>query len=288
MALRGRFDSSTVLSADVRDSYPLQGGQQSSREAGEEGILLGKAGELRRNVVPTHSHFSGCIVQLKMTFAEIPGKTFVGTGTSWKRNNFYYIVTAAHNFIKTDVTGEKYHAQKVTALALRNGDSYRWAIPLEGWAVCPGYEDSPTIGSGRDIAVGYFDRCKWVDVCEPPGDRCGQLPITMPLTGEAPPNPDSIVNVTGYPAQYPGQMYTMKGNIRDCCRTRDGMAVLLYRNIDTSGGQSGSPLMEETRAGYIIRGVHVGTDGINNIATLVSAPIGSWLRSELGTIDQMY
>ena len=83
----------------------------------------------------------------------------------------------------------------------------------------------------------------------------------------------SIIKVIGYPAEYDGILYEMEGTIKEIRKFDDGHAIIVYNNINASGGYSGSPLYLKTANNiWMIIGVHVGYDPrINcNLATAIT------------------
>lgn len=60
--------------------------------------------------------------------------------------------------------------------------------------------------------------------------------------------------ITGYPAGYQYHQYTMSGIITNCDNN------MLYYQIDTTGGQSGSPIYSNN----IVYGIHVNGENSNN------------------------
>merc|ERR1719233_2420782 len=87
----------------------------------------------------------------------------------------------------------------------------------------------------------------------------------------------SKVAVTGYPGEYDGLMYTMSGEI-DKVKKKTYGTVMTYSNINTTAGQSGSPVIHNG----VIAGIHVGCFDVN-VATTITDSVRKWIRGKVSS-----
>ena len=107
---------------------------------------------------------------------------------------------------------------------------------------------------------------------------------------------DKIV-ISGYPAipeSFTGHLYTMRGTIFDVIKTDQGGRLILYKDVDTTGGQSGSPvylIRWNPRTGervlYLI-GIHVGWNPTYqaNAATCIDNRMLDWINFAAITLTE--
>ncbi len=67
------------------------------------------------------------------------------------------------------------------------------------------------------------------------------------------------IKIIGFPGEYDRELYEMCGTIKEIRERKDGK-LILYDDLDTSEGQSGSPIYLERDGKWRIIGVHVGYD----------------------------
>lgn len=156
---------------------------------------------------------------------------------------------------------------------MRNGpDQCRRSYPLKKWAVFPGYVEKSNMGSGRDIAIATYDGS---DDPEFESTTCTDMCWGPAETLQVGTN----YRVAGYPAEHGGYLYSMDGHIAKVQDVGDGLKVVCYNDLDTTGGQSGSPFCEISKHDMkITRGVHIGTDFNTNMATLITPTVEGWMR----------
>jgi len=84
------------------------------------------------------------------------------------------------------------------------------------------------------------------------------------------------LTITGYPGEYHTQ-WTDSGTAKILKKTKHNGAIVIYDNIDTTPGQSGSPVILNGR----LAGIHVGELGNCNIATIITAQVKGWINFRL-------
>ncbi len=89
------------------------------------------------------------------------------------------------------------------------------------------------------------------------------------------------VSVTGYPSEKQ-TMHTMGGNIEEIDKHR------VHYSIDTTGGQSGSPVWYTNNGNPIAAAVHIGSHhGLKNTGTKINKKIIKFMEKEWNTtLDQ--
>jgi len=107
------------------------------------------------------------------------------------------------------------------------------------------------------------------------------------------------LSVIGYPGDYAGEngggrQAGMDGTVDKVYPAPLGF-LITYKDLDTTGGQSGSPVFykvqhdkewgrshnSDTPYQWFLVGVHVGTDGHVNVATAITPEVLSWTEEVL-------
>ena len=70
----------------------------------------------------------------------------------------------------------------------------------------------------------------------------------------------------------------MTGTIKEIRLLPNGKTILLYNDINTSGGQSGSPVFLIREEKYYLIGIHVGTANGMNVATGITKELRKWIK----------
>lgn len=68
---------------------------------------------------------------------------------------------------------------------------------------------------------------------------------------------DHIILI-GYPNEYQGKLYQMRGAIKSIQKSTKYKLDIFYHNIDTTHGQSGSPIFAFKKNKWILIGIHRG------------------------------
>lgn len=173
------------------------------------------------------------IVLLRMNFNGTPYK---GTATIIHRSlNSLYLLTCAHNVIQMDKNLNEVVTAEGVEFAINQNTKYRWKeLACYSKASCvvhPKYAHDPTPTSGHDIAIIKVD----IDV----DDELLKNIKPLKLRGiESDITSYSGAKVIGYPGEKDGELYGMSGDYNLVNKS----TVIKYEKIDTSGGQSGSPI----------------------------------------------
>lgn len=142
-------------------------------------------------------------------------------------------------------------------------------------------------GHGYDIAVSSFHL---EDATPPISDIEGMKESLLKIVPSFPEpkqhQKGNSIEVIGYPGEKDGRLYKMRGSINKITSINGGNQIVMYTDIDTTGGQSGSPVYKITSAGdYELVGIHVAYinkhDG--NFATLITKELKDWLINKLAT-----
>lgn len=228
---------------------------------------------------------------------EFNGTPFTGTATVIADGSC--LLTCAHNVVEYDETTKTFVNPTSVWFEFRENKPGSGSILIKRYkvtriAVYPPYFKDPSSASGFDLAL-----C-WIDVHT--GDHT--MKEQESKYGRAPPNPLSgaystnLLVVVGFPGEHKGEKWGMVGDIPydkqegwvfgpDPFSTKkyktEGKEILVYDFIDTSPGQSGSPVigMDSTE----IFGVHTGGSASlkKNWATYISPAKLQWIVDSLGS-----
>jgi len=90
------------------------------------------------------------------------------------------------------------------------------------------------------------------------------------------------LKVYGYPGEKDkrGDPYEMIGSISNVT-PKDGGSFIAYNDIDTTHGQSGSPVLVYEDELWSIIGIHQGydSDSESNVASIINENILEWIKS---------
>jgi len=243
----------------------------------EEGWVCGEKGEEKRTLVSplTHGTFQSTQGQL-CTIKD--NESFVGSGTvcllgsSFKDG--YFLLTCAHNFVTINKGLETTIVKANSALYNYMQDGRKNCLiqaKVTSFHIHPMYHDHWELHEGYDIAIakldGDFNRAPpsqnsyWSDI-ESEGAKEGEE-----------------ICVIGYPGEKDGFLYMMKGTIYEIRSLDSNRKIILYNDINTTPGQSGSPVYLKRGAKWARIGVHVGYDPSVkcNVATGITKEMKSWI-----------
>lgn len=254
-----------------------------------EGYLLGSmAEEKRTKVKPNRKDYSGVICQIVSEFNE-DGETkrYLGTGSIQVADNCnkLFIVTCAHNFVQEcedfDTVDLNYAARSTIFLSRDGKGEFLFKAPILNYVVHPEYLKRPRIHDGFDIAVATFE----LNDALPPVDDIDRFKRKcikyMPyFTASHSHNTGDSILIIGYPGEKHGFLYQMEGTIYATKKRKAGTEVIIYRDIDTTCGQSGAPVYKKDEDGeWEIIGIHVGyfKKKKANLATLITHKLKHWI-----------
>jgi len=196
------------------------------------------------------------------------------------KNNKFFLLTCAHNFVQVD---------KGLGKKIKYMDSMRYDYSktheskfntsyVSNISIFPGYLENPDIIQGFDIAIGLLDG----EFNNAPFSKNSQWST---IDDEECKNGD-VICVIGYPGEYNEKLYKMEGTIFEIRKLENGRKLILYNDIDTSPGQSGSPVLLKKNNKWFIIGIHVGYDrSLNvNIATAITNDVYDWVEDQMNKL----
>jgi len=220
---------------------------------------------------------SKCIGQLFMKFSKTK-KWSCGTAFIFhvdKKNREIYLLTAAHNVIKN---GEHLqHLDFESRENTENGSKLLHKYKIIKYCVHPEYiKTNFDSEKGYDLAILIMrDEKHYYS-----SHNNAHIPVLSALIGE---DFEKIqkhdIKVIGFPGEKNGEIWGMKGtqdNSNDSI-VIDSNNVIRYNNIDTTRGQSGSPIILNDNKSII--GIHVaGNDqSYTNYGTLLTIEKYIWI-----------
>lgn len=227
---------------------------------------------------------------LRMAFN---GKCSTGTATLIAGGTC--LLTCAHNVVDYDPTAnnEKFTMAEGIWFEIRNNNPEemkkedpkdwsteiaRYTVNINTIAVHDLYYSYPNSYSGFDLALCWIDVPEKDTTLRNDSYSCSSYPVAVT-------DWDSKASVVGFPGEYEGEKWGMVGSVdigKYHNRVKPGqeMEILLYDEIDTTEGQSGSPVM--LGIGDII-GVHTGGNEVKgkNWATLINTAKLEWIEKKI-------
>jgi len=221
-----------------------------------------------REKLTKYDETSMCIGQLSMTFLDrvnaVGTATLVKTGCG--KDATFFLMTCAHNLhhnLFEFATGLTFYR------ALFEGDTESCdKIEVNEFYISKEYlrllkENVSDVFTGHDWAICLVEQDpKFFEMKIP---DLLQLNFTNDKLKEK-----NQITITGYPGEKkfrPYHQWTMTGNISAIKRKKNNALVMLYDNIDTTGGQSGSPVISNCK----MVGIHCGGTSKVNGATIISS-----------------
>lgn len=252
----------------------------------EKYVVGCKSHELRERIIPELGSKSGTCGQLQIYFPDGDGP-YVGTASICEFNGKgHFLLTAAHNFVRKMPSGPEY-AETVEFYHSRNGiSSFAGKYLVTKSIVHPKYiTEKFDSTSGYDIAVASFKKTGYEkNKTISKNTLWGCIDNYSNIGSHSKVKIGTKICVQGYPAQFQGQInpgfqYKMDGTIAVLAKQDTGGMIVSYKDLDTSGGQSGSPLTFYRDGQEIIIGVHVaGVAGKENWATAITDEIFAWVE----------
>jgi len=249
---------------------------------GKEMYVLGnKDNELRKKLGKSdRNKYIGFLV---MKFGKYG--TSYGSACLVKHEGAFILLTCAHNVCQHFKSGFK-KATKVTFYRGRYGEEWLSKHQVRFYVIHPHYTESFNVNGkhnifdGVDIAICFL---RWDEELEKQKSKW-EMDDNFPRLWTPPKSYDfddnMKINVTGYPAgsQYCMHQYSMDGNANEIQRSHTKEIeghILTYKDLDTTEGQSGSPVMSDNK----IVGVHsrcIKEDKVN-VATFINSHMLTWI-----------
>jgi len=263
--------------------------------------------EKKGNNVNTDSIYSR-IGQLMVTLTSDQNKevsrNILGTATyigSCAETGRHFILTCAHNFMYVCDDEDKTVMKAMRAvffLGRQSLDDNSNVCKVTDWIVYPDYKKQMNTYGGADIALAIIDLPSHIKF---PIGKFGISADWFDIQDK-----DVPLSIYGYPGEKElvGGLYGMEGcsNSLRMVKSTNRTDLIQYSDIDTSGGQSGSPILlrlqlENGHEGYYIGAVHVAEDMANkvNFGTLLTKDKFQWMiqkrkistESEIGKVKSI-
>jgi len=248
--------------------------------------VLGDQHELGRKLGENDVH--ECIGELVMSFS---GKRMYGTATLvWHDSDrpTFFLLTCAHNILRRTRREDWIAPIDVTFYRGRWGkNEFLSRHEVRKGFVHPNYKTlyekygERSMYQGADVAVCFFYEGLDNEFRQLKNNRKIDDLLQLKKSWNNSSRDDDL-NITGYPDGLHCQ-YSMDGNVNEI-KFGCGGKVLTYKNINTSTGHSGSPVMCESK----IVGVHVGHswEYNYNVATYVTPAIRQWMQDKINEVSQ--
>jgi len=155
----------------------------------------------------------------------------------------------------------------------RDSENYDSCSKIYNAKNFPEYLEHPFINYGFDIALALL-QSDFPNIQNTNNCFLSNVVTTETVQGDR-------ILVIGYPADKNGKLFMMEGNIKEIRDLGNDRKIILYDNINTSGGQSGSPVFLKREEKLYLIGIHVGYDSSEgvNIATAITKSIQAWITT---------
>jgi len=239
-----------------------------------EGKVVNGTKELRIKLSPPAKNTLECVQG--QICSRVDKKFYVGSGSINLFYTSFVLLTCAHNFVHIEdgLTFKLNFIETSRFDYSKDGSDYFNSSYIKTYTIYPGYFTNSTIYSGFDLAVGFlegnFD------------DAPMSLNSSMLSIESAKAKKGDVICIIGYPAEYGGDLYKMEGTIKQILDVGTGRKLILYDDIDTSGGQSGSPIYLKRKNNWYKIGVHIGYDASAkvNVGTAITTTVFKWIEQE--------
>ena len=273
-----------------------------------EVMVATKYMDLREEMNPqqplSHNTFIG---QMSIEFNN---KIFIGTGQIIDMDmdkQIGYILTCAHNVVNVDKIDKKtkLYATNIWFTLKDEDHNDKCKFSIIKSFVYPPYWNDPTPESGNDAAICLFkfdikdlDKEQKEIIDNVKHASSNSLFYDYTPTNSVP-NSIECIELIGFSADQTGEMWGMSvyggefenfaedDNYKIKYGPNKGMNIkdklITYTFIDTSGGQSGSPLMIFTSHRWGIAGIHCGGSEISgkNYSTKIRKDLIQWIAHKL-------
>jgi len=270
---------------------------------GQDGVEMYVAGsednELRKKL--GKSDMNKYIGHLVMRFpSKTKGEydTFSGSACLVQHEGAIILLTCAHNVCQPLKGGHSFSlATKVTFYRGRNGKDWLSRHQVRFFNVHPHYKKSFEINGkhnvydGVDIAICFLRWDEELKMLKSKWEVDDNFPRLWTPPNKSYDFDDKMkINVTGYPAEsrFSMHQYSMDGHANEIKRSHTKELnghILTYKDLDTTKGQSGSPVMSDNK----IVGVHAGCSHKDkvNVATFITSHMLTWIGSSIAKYGNM-
>lgn len=227
---------------------------------------------------------------------EFNGTCFIGTATLICKGNC--VLTCAHNVVEYDGTTKKFVYPASVWFELRenklgSGSAMINRYKVSKISIYPPYLDNPMSTSGFDLALCWINAEDDHIMKEIYAKYWNYMPIVIARGYST-----NMATVVGFPGEHRGEKWGMTGDVTPSCSidTTRGWSfgygseyageILVYDFIDTSPGQSGSPVVGLPTD---ILGVHTGGSASlkKNWATYITPTKFDWIANSLGNSGEV-
>ena len=258
--------------------------QSSRQNVPAEKVLAGGADRRQRMLTSLQDELNSYSA-IGLLRVEFNGSCCMGTATISRGN---CLLTCAHNVVEYDGITKTFVYPTSAWFELRNnqipsGSTLTKRYQVTKISVYPPYFGDPTSTSGFDLAL-----C-WIDVPEGDYTYFHSFSYSIPVVGSYSVGDISLV---GFPGEYKGEKWGMRATVPydkreewSCKMDWDESKMketLVYDFLDSSPGQSGSPIIAEDG---ITLGVHTGGSASlkKNWGTYITPTKLRWIADTLGS-----
>ena len=230
---------------------------------------------------------------------EFNGTYFIGTATLICKGNC--VLTCAHNVVEYDGTTKKFVYPTSVWFELRenklgSGSAMINRYKVSKISIYPPYFENPISASGFDLALCWINAEDDHTTKEIYAKYWNYMPIVIARGYTT-----HTATVVGFPGEHKGEKWGMTGDVTLSCSIGYGGGIrswsfgygseyageiLVYDFIDTSPGQSGSPVVGLPTD---ILGVHTGGSASlkKNWATYITPTKFDWIANSLGNSGEV-
>jgi len=223
---------------------------------------------------------------------------FCGSACLVQHEGAIILLTCAHNVCQYIKGGRSFRmAKTVTFYRGRCGDEYLSRHQVRFSHIHPHYKSSFEINGkhniydGVDIAICFLRWDEELKKLKSKWEMDDNFPRLWTPPNKSYDFDDNMkINVTGYPAEsrFSMHQYSMDGHANEIQRSHTKELnghILTYKDLDTTKGQSGSPVMSDNK----IVGVHAGSSYKDkvNVATFITSHMLTWIGSSIAKYGNM-
>lgn len=215
---------------------------------------------------PSHTDYTGVIGQIVTEFDEGGVmRNYVTSGIVYVSKNNMHVITTASTFIHSYEMNSCLHfeyAKRSTLFLARDEQGEYWIkAPLKSYRVHPEYIKHPGLYGGYDIGVAMFDLNTSVSFIKELPTFKNMLAKIVPTISFSPNiKKTDKVFLTGYPGETEGTMFQIKTDVFDFVAVDNETQMIILKDIKSSGGLTGSPILKIDENKTELIGLYVGFD----------------------------